>query len=178
MSVHDSTSKRYITPQPSDAWTADAATQGKVGSQSLLGVDHTPAGPDAGAALNLAHDAQVVLRRRLMLADDQPVELAYSYYPAALADGTPIAENKKIKGGALRVLTETGHGIDHVAEQITARRPDTDEARLLDVPGDEPLIVLSRISYDAADEPVEYAVNRMVASRTAPLSYQIRSSEP
>jgi GntR family transcriptional regulator len=176
MSEQDSTAARYITPQHSDAWAADAASQGKVGSQTLLGVERGHMTPDIRGPLQLDDSEEVVVRRRLILADDQPVELADSYYPASLVDGTPIAENKKIKGGAIRVLTDLGRAIDGADEQVTARRPDSAEAEQLDIPADEPLIVLARVSHDATGKPVEYALNRMVASRTAPLAYRTRSN--
>jgi DNA-binding GntR family transcriptional regulator len=170
-----STSAPYITPHHSDAWKADAARQGKAGSQTLLGVERGRMSQEVRDRLELDDTAAAVVRRRLILADGQPVELADSYYPANLVDGTPIAGNAKIKGGAVRVLVGLGHGIDTADEQITARRPDPEEADLLGIPADEPLIVLARVSRDTAGTPVEYAVNRMVAARTEPLSYRTRN---
>lgn len=171
-----SDSDRYTTKQDSDAWAADAARRGKAGTQVLLEVTSGHMTPDIQRALGLDDAQPVVVRRRLILADDQPVELADSYYPASLAGGTPLAQKKKIRGGAVAVLEEIGHAIDGYTQTVTARHPQGTETEQLEVPPDEPLIVLSRVNRDAAGIPVEYAVNVMVAARTAPLVFETRGS--
>jgi DNA-binding GntR family transcriptional regulator len=174
--AQDSTSSPYVNPHQGDAWASDAAAQGKTGTQRLLAVEHGPPPPDVQQALELGPGEQVVVRRRLILADDQPVELAESYYPASIAVGTPLAEHKKIKGGAVRVLVDAGHPLEDITDTITARLPDAEEELLLDVAAEEPLIVISRVSCPQGQPPAEYAVNRMVASRIPPLQYRMRNT--
>ena len=171
-----SSSDPYVRPQQGDAWAAEAASQGQVGTQRLIAVDTIPASDEVRDALHLQPADWVVVRRRLILADDQPVEIAESYYPATIATGTPLAENKKIRGGAVRVLAEAGHPLDESIEQVTAARPSPEEAALLQVREDEPLIIVRRASAPTGRPPAEYAVNRMVASRAAPLEYRMRNT--
>lgn len=171
-----SSSDRYISAQTGDAWAADAAEQGKVGTQQLVAVVTKLPTSEVRAALSLDTDEQVVLRRRLILADGQPVEIAESYYPARIATGTPLAENRKIPGGAVRVLAEAGYPLDESVERVTAELPATDQATMLGIAFDEPLIVVRRVSATDGRGPAEYAVNRMVASRTAPLEYRMRNT--
>jgi len=102
-------------------------------------------------------------------------KLADSYYPAGIAAGTPLALPAKIRGGAVTLLAEMGHVFTDIVEEITARLPDSDEMSLLDIQDDEPLIILRRLSRDATGTPVEFAVNRMVAYATPPLTYRTRS---
>ena len=176
MDPRDSTSAPYVVPQAGDAWAQDAAAQGKRGTQQLLAVEHGPPDDDVREALELPADEDIVVRRRLILADDKPVELADSYYPASIAAGTDLAENKRIKGGAVRVLAEAGYVFDDIAETITARLPNAEEQQALAVSAGDPLIVVARVSRPHEGRPVEYAFNRMVASRNAPLQYRMRNA--
>lgn len=170
------TSDAYVVAGAGDAWSAEATAQGRVGTQRLLGAS-TIEPPDAvRAALRLQPGESVVVRSRLMVLDDQSVEIATSYYPGHVAVGTPLAESGKIRGGAIAVLTALGHAPTDVLEQVTARKPDAEESRILQVEADEPLLVLSRINFDAGGLPVEFAVNRMVARLSAPIAYRMRTS--
>jgi GntR family transcriptional regulator len=174
-SSYDNTSMGYISPPGGDAWARDAARTGRVGTQRILGVAQIEASEDIRRALDLHPGEQVVVRRRLILADGQPVELADSIYPASIAAGTDLALDKKIKGGAIAVLAQLGQQIADAVERITARRPEPIEAHELGIPADEPLLVLTRIGRNAAGVPIELAVNRMVASRVEPLAYKPRT---
>ncbi|WFE27737.1 UTRA domain-containing protein [Solwaraspora sp. WMMD791] len=152
-----SSSDPYLVAQQHDAWSAEAAGRGRVGTQQLLGVETV--------------DADTQVRRALGLA---AVELADSYYPEPIAAGTPLADNHKIKGGAVRVLADLGLTPHQVSEHVTARRPTDQEQELLDIPTDEPLLVLTRISRAATGQPVEYAVMRTVTSRSTGHTYQMQ----
>jgi GntR family transcriptional regulator len=174
--VRKSSSDLYTQPQAGDAWTADAASQGKVGAQRLLAVETGPASPDVREALRLADDEQVVSRRRLIMADDQPVEVATSYYPAQIAVGTPLADMKKIKGGAVRVLAECGFPLEKSVDFVTAETPTAEDISLLDVERDQPILVIRRTSGPSGGAPSEYAENRMVAGRVPALEYRTRTS--
>lgn len=177
---HDrgTTSDAYVVAGTGDAWSAEVAALGRVGTQRLLGASIVDPPESVRVALGLQPREQVVVRSRLMMVDDRPVEIASSYYPAAIAAGTPLAERGKIRGGAIAALTALGHSPADVFEQVTARWPDTEEAQMLQVEAHEPLLVLSRINIDAAGRPVEYAVNRMVARLSEPIAYRMRVSPP
>jgi GntR family transcriptional regulator len=164
-----STSDPYVAPgEDGDAWRAQAAEHGQVGSQELLRAGVIEPGDTLRAAMELPEGAQVVIRRRLIRADGRPVEVATSWYPATIAAGTPLAGPGKIKGGAVRALADAGHAPVDVTEVIDARHPTAEEAAVLDVPGDEPMLELVRINRDAAGAIVEYAVNVSVARLSPP----------
>jgi GntR family transcriptional regulator len=173
---HSSTSATYISAQQGDAWAMDAASRGQTGTQRLIDVSTGPPPPDVQTALNLADGEPVVSRRRLILADGQAVELASSYYPATIAGGTPLAEKRKIKGGAVTLLNALGYPLHDIVEHITARLPEGDEADLLSIAATEPLVILTRIGSTSDKTPVECAINRMVASRIPPLTYRMRAT--
>ncbi len=171
-----SSSQAYT--KPGNPWAAEAAKQGRTGTQRLLAVETGPPPPEVTEALGLQPGENVVTRRRLILADDQPVELADSHYPATIAADTPLQAAKKIKGGAVRVLAELGHPLEEAVEKITARRPSADEAALLGISTDQWLLILTRVSQPRGKPPAELAVNKMVAEYASPLVYRIRNTGP
>lgn len=173
-----STSNPYVTPQQGNAWANEAAARRRRGTQQLLHVGSVDVEPNVIQALDLADGERAVVRRRLLLEDDQPVELADSYYPERIAGGTALAEHRKIKGGAVRVLGELGHAPAEVTDHLNARWPDSFEQFTLRIGEKEPLLVLTRISRDASGRPVEYAIMRAVASRSEGQTYQLRASTP
>ncbi|WP_199757670.1 GntR family transcriptional regulator [Micromonospora sp. Llam0] len=145
---------------------------------TALGVETVDADTQVRRALGLADTERAVVRRRLILEDNRPVELADSYYPEPIAAGTPLADNRKVKGGAVRVLADLGLTPHQVSEHVTARRPTDQEQELLDIPADEPLLVLTRLSRAATGQPIEYAVMRTVTSRSTGHTYQMQAPTP
>jgi DNA-binding GntR family transcriptional regulator len=118
----------YVTPHRGDAWAADAARRGMAGTQRLLVVETIEAPGAVREALSLRPGDRVVVRRRLIFLDGQPVELADSSYPAAIAGATALAETTKIRGGAVTLLGRLGHAPAEFVEEITpgclmSRRP-------------------------------------------------------
>ncbi|MGH3803666.1 MAG: UTRA domain-containing protein [Pseudonocardiaceae bacterium] len=90
--MHVSTS--YVTlvgDQPRASWKSEAERLGMRGAQELTDVDEVAAADDIGGLLGVEPGSAVVVRRRVMLLDDEPVQLADSYYPLDLVRGTPIA---------------------------------------------------------------------------------------
>jgi GntR family transcriptional regulator len=163
----------YVVAGGGDAWATEAAAAGRRGTQRLLGVRVTEAAEPVRSALELTLGELVVCRSRLMLLDDLPTEIADSFYPGSFAIGSPLASPAKIRGGAVSTLAELGRQAVEVTEMITARLPDKYEMDILAVSRDEPVLVLTRVSLDKDRQPVEYAVNRMIAGRSAPLSYRM-----
>ncbi|MGH3720671.1 MAG: hypothetical protein ACRDRI_17855 [Pseudonocardiaceae bacterium] len=60
--------------------------------------------PGVAAALSAPVREMVVVRRRIMLLDEHPVELTGSNYPAHMAHGTLLTEPKTIPAGAITLL--------------------------------------------------------------------------
>ena len=72
-----------------------------------------------------------MVRSRRYLLDGKPVETAVSYIPADLARGTPITDPNPGPGGIYARLEEQGHTLARFTEDVAARMPTPDEARLL-----------------------------------------------
>lgn len=158
-----SVSMPYVSGQPGDAWGAEAAAHGGTGSQKLLGVEDMVAPEVIADMLGLAPGDPVVVRRRLMVFDDHPVELVDSYYPATIARGTKLAQVGKIRGGAVALLADLGYPPRHVREDVSARLATPDERTLLRLDDPSCVLLLTRTLLSDNDRPVEASVMTMVA---------------
>lgn len=124
----------------------------------LLGVDTVTPPADITAALQLQPGATAIVRARILLHDDQPVELSTSYYPADIAAHTALAKKTKIRGGAPQALSDLGFPQRRFVDRISARPPTVEEAEALDLPDGTPVIRQLRIIYSDHDHPVEASV--------------------
>jgi GntR family transcriptional regulator len=155
-----------------DAWAREAGSVGRTGSQRISEVATVAATAEVAQALQMLEGDPVVVRRREILLDGLPVELADSYYPAAIADGTALARPDKIPGGAVTLLAEQGHDVAVAVEEVGARPATAAEEASLTVQ-DGWVIVLTRLSLDRVGRPVEYAVNVCPASQRK-YRYEVR----
>ena len=173
--TNGSTSDPYVAVgHPGDAWRAQAAAQGKTGSQRLLRTGLIDPPDAVRTSMELAPGEQVAIRSRLIFADNEPIEIATSYYPASLAASTSLAGTSKIPGGAIRALVDSGHAPVDVTEVVNARHPGPEEAATLGVPHDESMLELVRISRDASNRIVEYSINVSVSRLAGPQIYRRR----
>jgi GntR family transcriptional regulator len=171
-----STSLPYLTPRGTgqgDPWAAEAAARGRRGTQRIVHAGEVPAPADVAALFDVPEGEPVVVRRRLILLDDEPSELTDTYYPVAIAGGTRLAGTAKIPGGALALLAELGHVGVLVREDVTAGMPDEQERQALGAAREEPVLRLVRLTLDRDDRPIQ--VDRMVMPALRQrLRYQIR----
>ncbi len=133
-------------------------------SGRLLQLKETAADARVAAGLGIRAGNRVVLLERLGLADDRPVSLSQHYFSAARLRGvldalraTPtITEALKAVGVSdyLRQLT-----------RVTARLPNAEEADLLRVPRNRPLLVTENINVDRAGMVVEFGISRYPTPR-------------
>jgi GntR family transcriptional regulator len=105
--------------------------------------------------LRLGDGDDVVARSRRYLADGRPIEVAVSFIPLPLAEGTAIVETDTGPGGIYARLEESGHILAHFVEEVTARMPTADERRRLELPDGVPVLVVVRTAYDTAGTPLE-----------------------
>ncbi|WP_308312596.1 UTRA domain-containing protein [Streptomyces sp. ISL-11] len=172
----DSDSTRYLTPRTpgqSDAWAEEAAQDKRRGGQRLLGAGGVVPPDGIARALGLADGEEVIVRRRLILLDGSPVELADSYYPARVAAGTALAEPRKVPGGAVTLLADLGYTATRVEEAVTARMPTESEREALELGDNEPVLVLSRIVFAGDGLPMEACEMTMTAKERT-LRYRMR----
>ena len=170
----------YLAPRAAgepDPWEREAARVGLVGRHRLILTEWRPAPHDVASRLAIDQAALAVLRRRLVTLDDQPVEIADSWYPRSIAEGTALAEQKPIRGGAARLLADLGYVAVRHIEDIGVCDPPTEVAPLL---GQSPVLELTRTSYTETDIPFEVAVMLMSRElrpgRPRRLRYELRTT--
>lgn len=166
------TSSPYLAPA-GDTWAEEAKSLGGKGGQRITFAGKTVPPAQVAEALQLATGEQAVLRRRLILLDDQPVEIADSYWPAKVAGGTPLAEPGRVRGGAVTLLAELGWTPADVHEAVTARPPTAEEREALALPSEEWVLVLTRVISNSAGAPYEVTV-MVAAASTRQLDYSMK----
>lgn len=165
----------YLPPREAgqaDAWTEQTAQAGRVGTQDLRQVAKVVPPADVAEALRLAPGQAAILRSRLIRLDGAPIELTDSWYPLSVAEDTPLAEERKIKGGAVTLLASLGYVAQEAREDISVRAADIGEADELYISEGDPLIVLFRTTLNSGGTPFEVSTMRMVATGRH-LAYQL-----
>jgi GntR family phosphonate transport system transcriptional regulator len=130
----------------------------------VLQLKETAAESHVAGALDIRPGSRVVLLERLGFADDRPVSLSQHYFPAvrlrglanALRASPSITEALKAVGVSdyLRAVT-----------RVTARLPSAEEAELLRMPRNRPLLVTENINVDRAGMVVEFGISRYPTPR-------------
>lgn len=166
---------RPRTPGSPNAWTEEAAGRGHKGGQKTLEVATIAPSEVVRTALRLEAEAQVVVRRRLILLDEQPVELTDSYYPAEIASGTRLADPRKIPGGAVALLAELGFTGHNTTETVNAAVVTESEARLLGLHAGSAVLKLVRVTVTADEVPFEVSIMTMPPERH--LTYRTRRTD-
>jgi GntR family transcriptional regulator len=108
------------------------------------------------ALLGLEPGGRAFVRQRLLTEDGEPVELASAWLPLELAAGTDLASPDVLNESIRQHLyARKKIRLDHAVEQITARHPRGEEAALLRVTPDAPVLSVIVTAYDAASRPVQ-----------------------
>ena len=153
-SLSGSRAKRLEADRRRDTFAQQVEAQGKQ-SKQVSTVEVIPAGEEIAAHLGLGSGDDVAVRRRVMYADDVPVQLGDSYYPAEVVQGSKIMDSADIPEGTDQVLEDLGHVPTRYEDEITARMPFAEEATQLHMEPGIPISRLLRTTFDQDDRPVE-----------------------
>jgi GntR family transcriptional regulator len=161
----DEPSAPYLSsraPGEADAWTDATSRAGRAGTQQIREVAETIPPPDVATALQLPVGEPAVVRRRTVFLDGKPIETVDSWYPASIASATPLAQPRKIKGGAVTLLADLGYVARGALDDISVRSATGPEADLLGLQAGAPVIVVFRTTVSEHDVPFEATVMIMV----------------
>lgn len=130
--------------------------------------------PHVAALLGLEAGARAFMRQRLLTDEDEPVELASVWLPLDLAAGTDLA-SPDLLGESIRHHLQARKKIrlDHAVEQITARHPGGEEAELLGLSSDSPVLSVIVTAYDATGQAIQVSDLVLPGQR-----HQIRDAYP
>ncbi|MGI5252506.1 GntR family transcriptional regulator [Actinacidiphila glaucinigra] len=106
--------------------------------------------------LGLPQGAKALMRRLLVEEDGEPVELASSYFPAGLVEGTelgssgPLAESPRAHLEARKKVR-----FDHVTERVSARLAGDEDAGLLGLTAGDPVLGVLVVASDASGRALQ-----------------------
>ncbi len=106
--------------------------------------------------LGLEAGARAFVRQRLLTDDGEPVELVSAWLPLELAQGTGLASADLLDESIRQHLAARKKiRLDHAVEHITARHPSGEEAELLGIASDAPVLSVIVTAYDATGRPIQ-----------------------
>lgn len=152
-------------------WLAEVTEGRPVARIRLLSVEEVRVTGEVADALGLPTGAPAVCRRQLITVDDEPAELVSSYYPVDIAQGTPLAEERRIRGGTPTLLGELGFTPRRSVDRVSARVATQEQYTVLRLPGELPVLRTLRTVYSDGDRPVEVTV-MVKAGHLYELQYQ------
>jgi GntR family transcriptional regulator len=125
-------------------------------------IGRTKAPAEVAAILGLKANDPVLVRRRVLYANDEPTQMADSYYPWQIAKGSKdLLKRDSGQGGSYGRLAELGYGPVRFTEDVTVRMPDDIEQRVLELEATQPVFEIWHVAYAADDTPVEVCVHVM-----------------
>jgi GntR family transcriptional regulator len=140
-------------PQNGDSYNTDVTNAGRRPHQTFR-VEVLPAPEEIAQRLNVTAGTKAVLRFCHRYVDDVPWSTQATYYPSWLVDASPrLAEPGDIEEGTTRYLA--AQGIEQIGyfDEIAARMPTPDEARLLEIGAGVPVLLWTRTGY-SEDRPI------------------------
>jgi DNA-binding GntR family transcriptional regulator len=138
-------------------------------------VERGPATADAADALNIADGSEVVIRTRLMQAEDEPpVCLATSYFPPWVVDQAPELADPAAHG--MPTWLRQAFGETYSEDLIDARGATADEAAKLEVEPGSPVVVTKGVTRDQQERTLHY-IDVVTPSGRMPLHYRYGKGE-
>jgi GntR family phosphonate transport system transcriptional regulator len=133
--------------------------QGIKASYQKLKAIEIPAEPEIARILKLEVGAKVVLIERIGLADDRPISIGSSYFPS---DRFPNLIFNWENYSSISKLLHQEYNCEHIrqATSVSARIVRDDDARLLQLSANYPILLAKSINCDANDEVIEYGITR------------------
>jgi GntR family transcriptional regulator len=145
------------------SFTDEMRRRGKRPTSRLLARELRDPTPEERDRLGLADGEQVVLLRRLRLADDEPVAVESAVFEGGLA---PVLMEAELELGSLfQALVGAGRVPTAGNARLNAGAATAADARELGVPRGSPLLVERRLIFDQAGRPLESTESRYAAER-------------
>lgn len=155
------TARRTAPAYARAALEADEST-----ALELLEVAPVLADPRVAALLDIPEGTPVYQRSRRTTGDDGPTNLVTVFIPLEVAAGSDATKPEPVVGSLLAHLSlRKNIRADYAVEWTTARRPTPEEAELLDIAKDDPVLAVTIAAYTAAGNPVLASTLVMPGSR-------------
>ena len=138
--------------------------QNREPSGRVVDLREMPADAAVAAGLGVRPGVKVVRLERLGLADGRPVSLGAHHFPASRLPGLLPALRK---GGSISEALAAAGVADYHRQvtRVSARMPNDEEAALLDMPRNRPLLVCENVNVDQGGAVVEFCLARYPTPR-------------
>lgn len=149
---------------PQTRWKQTIARQRRRASAHILGTRIMPARGRIGDALALPDGTPLLVIDTLRHADETPLTLTYHHLEAARFTGIEVALARCMSvTEALAEYGVTTFERRHTA--ISTRLPRVGEARLLQQPASQPVLVTEGLNVDQDGRPTEYGISLFAGER-------------
>lgn len=112
--------------------------------------------------LGLDGGEPALLRSRVLYANDEPTQMADSYFPWSLVESCPaLLKENTGRGGSYSRLADAGHAPERFTEEVVGRAPTDDEQRVLDLEATQYVFELLHVTYTADGRAVEACIHVM-----------------
>ncbi|MGH3342277.1 MAG: GntR family transcriptional regulator [Carbonactinosporaceae bacterium] len=146
-----------------DDWAAGVIEQGRTPRQEVS-VSIEPAPTAVAKHLGIPAGTLAAKRHRVRLVDDEPYQLASSWFPEDLVRGTALMEPRDIAvpGGLMSAI---GHPQVRIHDEIQVRMPTLGEAAELQLPSGTPVGQHTRVGYGKDGQPFRVMVTIFAGDR-------------
>jgi GntR family transcriptional regulator len=147
------------------SFTDEMRRRGRRPSSTVLSREVRAASTEEAGQLQLDAGAEVVLLRRLRLADDEPVAIEEAVFAADLA--AVLMEADLEQGSLFQTLVSSGRVPTAGHASLSAGAATAADARELGVKKGGPLLVERRVIFDQSGRPLEFTESRYAGDRYA-----------
>jgi len=115
--------------------------------------------------LQIKEASPVILLERLSLADDQPISLCSSYFPAhRVPDFLQHLSSESI---SISKLMKEHYNFDHLRQttRISAHPVKTQDAQLMELPLSAPILMVQSVNINQYGDVIEYGITRFRGDR-------------
>ncbi|WP_127553417.1 GntR family transcriptional regulator [Actinoplanes sp. OR16] len=146
--------------------------------QQLVRVGREPAPPEVADAFGVRDGTELLVRRHVVRTDEATVELGASWFRVTDASGTSL-ERLEAFGRPLYQEAEEaiGRRYAQATDTISARQPSREEAEILQIRPDTPVLHLLHVAFDESRKPIEVAQATWPGPMTT-LTEEYRIPEP
>jgi GntR family transcriptional regulator len=154
--------RRYARAREAGGLVFGADMQGLTVTKEVTSTGWTPAPDFVAHLLHIDPGDRVWARARTTLVDTKPAELSVSYFPADIAEGTPLTVPGPFPpGGVVRIIEDAGHRITRTYNEVRSRLATDEELAIFGADPDlAPLagrivIEVTHATFGALAEPLE-----------------------
>lgn len=147
------------------SFSSEMRRRGRVPTSVVVAREIRPAGRSAAADLQIRDSEPIVFLRRVRCADGQPIALETTLLVGALSATVMAAD---LRHDSLHAtLAAAGWALRRGTATVKAASATAEDARLLGVALNDPVLVERRVIVDAQGRPVEATETRYAAERYA-----------